>query len=186
MPAPWLQIQLGQHTAIDLPERIDRKVLAQLKFEGVSAAMMPDGTLLYNEVADSALHASRREAAAEATASHNDGRPSYASDGLVLIHSHAHRGEQFALYARMLELTSMMELHSGQRASVLHGLSLLIIKNDAGQKPGRSTNYNSSELDPEHPISWLRLFKLGSMRLRMIILTPWVQMRRVPLALRRV
>jgi hypothetical protein len=49
MPAPWLQIQLGQHTAIDLPERIDRKVLAELKFKGVSAAMMPDGTLLYNE-----------------------------------------------------------------------------------------------------------------------------------------
>jgi hypothetical protein len=178
MPAPWLQIQLGQHTAIDLPERIDRKVLAQLKFEGVSAAMMPDGTVLYNEAADSALHASRREAAAEATASHHDGRASNASNGLVLIHSHAHRGEQFALYARMLELTSMMELHSptrginqGQRASVLHGLSLLIIKNDAGQKPGRSTNYNSSELDPEHPSSWLRLFKLGSMRLRMIILT---------------
>ena len=168
----------GQHTAIDLPERINRKVLAQLRFEGVSATMMPDGTVLYNEEADSALHASRREAAAEATASPN-GLSSYAINGLVLIHSHAHRGAQFALYARMLELTSMMEEHSpthgispGQRASVLHGLSLLILKNDAGsQKPGPSTNYNSSEHDPEHPISWLRLFKLRSIRLRMIILT---------------
>ena len=67
----------GQHTAIDLPERINRKVLAQLRFEGVSATMMPDGTVLYNEEADSALNASRREAAAEATASPN-GLSSYA------------------------------------------------------------------------------------------------------------
>ena len=167
--------------------------------------MLPDGHLLWDDAALDALHANRRDAnrreepststsnpansAASATSPAGSTQypvpcaqypvPSPAGStagGLLLVHSHRHDAQDFALLARIIAVSSQLPLGSFSNRTlgldpmldaqgVLHGLSLLIINNDARWQ---ATPRDSAD----HPAGWLRLFDQPAMRLRMLLLEP--------------
>lgn len=155
------------------PERINIRSISRVLFAGPSALLLPNGTLRCGDAADVALRASRLEVAHEHAQRHDDGAGhEHARDGLLLIHSHRQRGEDFALVARMLHLIDSLPVGShtshgvpeGQPQSVLHGLSLLLVNNDA-------VHQSSNHTSPDHPVNWLRRFTQPTLRLRMLVLT---------------
>ena len=152
------------------PDRFSAAI-ASLSFDGLSAALLPNGRLFCGAEADSILNASRDAAKRERAAT----RPppdSPRTDGLLLIHSHRQKAYEFAAHARMLELVAGLPSSAfgsswrgrAKPPNLLDGLSLLVMNNAASRF---DTNYSSHE----HPVNWLRLFTLPTLRLRMLILT---------------
>jgi hypothetical protein len=170
-----------RHSTANPPERISLSAVSRLRFGGVSALLLPNGSLRCGAEADAALSESRRQAAVEEASARIRG-------GLLLVHSHRQRAHDFALHARMVALIAKLPpvgyqrkvpfgdhvttfgngtngLAHGQPPSMLRRLSLLIINNDAGRHPG---DYSS----PEHPVQWLQHYRhVPDMRVRMLILT---------------
>lgn len=154
------------------------------RYAGPSAALLPDGRLLWDAEARDALLASRREVTHLDVGSAPAPSPAGSTaGGLLLVHSHRHKVVDFELLARVVDVSSRLPamaspahgtfsnltqgLESGRDASgVLRRLSLLIINNDASHQA-------ADRASTSHPVQWLRLFArrdTNYMPLRMLLL----------------
>ena len=135
------------------PERASLDLLRHITFNGVSAALLPNGSLLCGAAADVALDRSRRD--------------EDSSSGLVLVHSHRQRLHDFRDHARALSLAVR------QRGSLLHGASLLLLNNNAPLLYQRASYGRSVQWGPhaDDAIGWLRAYGALPLKIRLLITT---------------
>ena len=143
---------MAEYVVSDVPpDRARLSVVRDLVFDGVSAALLPNGTLVCGAQADAALD--QRKTSLR---------------GLVLIHSHRQRLSDFRDHARALALGQ-----SRGREWFLHGTSLMLINNNAPllyqrASYGRSVNWGPHADDT---IVWLRAYGALPLQIRLLLTT---------------
>lgn len=139
-------------TASDVPpERARLDFVRHIKFDGVSAALLPNGSLVCGAAADAALDRIQP------------------AGGLVLVHSHRQRIADFRDHARALGLQSR-----GGRGLLDSGTwSVLLVNNNAPllyqrASYGRSVNWGPHADDA---VAWMRAYGLLPLQIRLLITT---------------
>jgi hypothetical protein len=135
------------------PDPVDLEALHHVAYTGVSAALLPNGSLLCGAAA-TAMVLSRSQA---------DGR-----GGLILVHSHRQRNEDYRAHARALGLEQ-----SNTVSSIVDGASLLLINNNAPLLYQRASFGRSVHWGPlaDDAIGWLRAYGGLPLHLRLLITT---------------
>ena len=144
------------------PERASLDLLKHVVFNGVSAALLPNGSLVCGVAADRALDQSRRD---ESPSTSRSSGSSNSGGGLILVHSHRQRLNDFRDHARALGLAVR------QRGSLLHGASLLLLNNNAPLLYQRASYGRSVQWGPhaDDAIGWLRAYAALPLRIRLLI-----------------
>ena len=143
-------MQKGRTDVLSDPVRLDH--LLNIRYERVSAALLPNGSIACASEADAALDSLEED-----------------RGGLVLVHSHRQRIHDFEDHARAFGA----HLAERPQSPLLRRASLLLINNNAAElykraSFGSKVKHGSTA---EDPIGWLRAYGNVPWRIRLLITT---------------